>query len=254
MLGSFKKIFNQKEKTRNLDPNTNPKFLIIPNKIGALLANIKENSLLCTITFDGVDEEFNSSILAVQLKNQKIILDELFPLHGNNLVKEKDALKLSTIYDGVGLSFKLSNLKTGRSREINFYKADIPGRIYYPQRRTYPRLQIPKMKIAFSGIVSGLNEYISGYVFDVSKEGISVTSLNNRNKIQRGDLIKDCKIILDKNTIEFDIIIRLVRDADLGIGRTQIGGCFKKISSRNQSRLEKFIANLERKKVTETSS
>ena len=74
---------------------------------------------------EGVTEEFSSSILDIQLDNNLIILDELFPKHGNNLLINKK-IKLSTIHNGIRLALMLSDVISGSSRGIAYYKSAYP--------------------------------------------------------------------------------------------------------------------------------
>lgn len=254
MLGALKHFFVKKVDSDSeiYEPeltNTNPNFLTNPEKINQLLKEIEDKSPLCIINIEGTSEEFSSSILDVQLQSGQIIIDELIPPQGNNLLIKKNKLKLSTIHKGIRLAFSLSNMETGSSRGIAYYKSAIPNRIYYPQRRSSPRITLISLNLTFSGISKRTQSSIGGNIFDISRTGIGITISNNRFRLQRGDLIVNCRVNLDDSTISFDIIIRFVKTPTQGLGKTIIGGYFENLSSKDQHKLEQFVISLEREEI-----
>lgn len=256
MMGIIKKLLKKKEKPTEQgsefyhpEQNSNPNFLTDPGKITRLLKNIEEASPLCTISIDGSTEHFSSSILDIQIDSKQIILDELLPKHGNELLISENKLKLSTIFNGIRLAFKLSDINTGSSHGIAYYKAAIPDRIYYPQRRSSPRIQITSLNIPFSGVSDRTKLSIGGYIFDLSRGGLGVNLSNNKARFLRGDTVKNCQINIDDHTIIFDLSVRFVKTSNHGTGRTQIGGYFENISSKNKKQLEYFVASIEREEI-----
>lgn len=256
MLDTIKKFFVKKadleatdSETHEFDSLSNPNFLTDPGKINKLLFDVENVSPLCTITFEGISEQFSSSILDVNIKNQQIILDELIPENGNGLITQKDELKLSTIYNGIHLTFKLNIISEGSSRGIAYYKAPFPSRIYYPQRRKSPRFQINFLNIPFSGISARTQSSVGGYIYDLSRSGIAINMQNNRARIQRGNSIKDCKISIDDYTVVFDLSVRFVKKIDSNSGKILIGGYFENIPAKKLLKLTHFIATLEREEI-----
>ena len=250
MLEKLKNFFKKKQKpgTYDSDPATNPNFLTDPDKIISLLQDIEHASPLCNINIEGITEEFGSSILDVQINNKQIILDELSPKHGNELLIDKK-IKLSTIHNGIRLALMLSDIKIGSSHGIAYYKSAIPNRIYYPQRRTIPRMQLDAVDTLFSGVSNRTNSSVVGRVFDLSINGIGIVIPNNRTRIQRGDLIKNCRITLDNHAINFDLATRFVKTINQESGKTQIGGYFENITSTDQNKLEYFVVTLDREEI-----
>lgn len=255
MLGTLKGFFNKKDDLNDEEselyepkPSKNPNFLTDPSKINKLLEEIEESSPLCTIIIDGIAEEFSSSILDIQLQNKQIILDELIPKHGNELLAKK-TIKLSTTCNGIRLAFKLDNIIPGSSRGIAYYKVSIPNRIYYPQRRKSPRIQLHSLNIPFSGTSSRTKASVGGTIFDLSRTGIGINIPNNRARFQRGDLISNCKINLNNSYLSFELAVRFVKNSQSGSGKTQLGGNFENISTKNRHKLEHFVASIEREEI-----
>ncbi len=257
MLGTLKNLFGKEKNNEKSDSEdgyeprlpSNPNFLTDPYKISKLLQDIESVAPLCTITFEGCQEEFSSSILEIKTNTQQIILDELIPEHGNELLHTQKPLKLSTYYNGIHLAFKLNKIQIGSSRGIAYYKADFPQRIYYPQRRKAPRLEISSINIPFSGISGKNNSSIGGTVFDLSRTGIGIYLPDNRSRIQRGDTIKKCRIVLDEYRMEFDMAVRFVKKGSTNSVQTIIGGYFENLSNKSQNKLSFFVATLEREEI-----
>lgn len=262
MLKTLKKLLGTEKNTVRSEAEaiyhpklpSNPNFVTEPHKIAKLLQDIEATSPLCTITFDGMKEEFSSSILTVNTLENQLILDELLPAQGNTILQRKKSLKLSTHFNGIHLAFKLGNVKTGSSQGMAYYKADFPNRIYYPQRRKAPRIEITTIYIPFTGIASKNNISIGGSVFDISRSGIGIKLPDNRSRIQRGDVIKKCNITLDDYTLEFDLAVRFVKRIGAGNPQTNIGGNFENLSTKSQNKLSYFLASLERQEIRKQKS
>ncbi|NJA08366.1 MULTISPECIES: flagellar brake protein [Methylomonas] len=232
----------------------NPNFLTDPDRIAKLLAEIETGSPLCTIQIEGCQEDFSSSILGVKLDKNAIILDELVPKHGNDLLLRSRSLKLSTFHKGIHLSFNLSAIEIGHMRGISYYKAPFPDRIFYPQRRRSPRLEIATLEIPFNGIVQRTGMSIGGYLFDLSRGGAGINIPANRARVQRGDKIKGCQIQFEDYAMDFDLIVRFVKPIGQSSSKVQIGGFFESLSSKSQSKLSYFITSLERVEIRKQKS
>ncbi len=228
---------------------SNPNFLTAPHKITKLLQDIEKASPLCTIVIDDSKEEFSSSILNIQTAKKLILLDELTPQHGNKLVREKKTIKLSTYFNGIHLAFKLNKIQFGSAQGIVYYKADFPERIYYPQRRKSHRIEIKSLRIPFSGIANKNDASIGGHVFDLSRGGIGIKLSDSRVRLQRGDILKNCRFTLDDYCMEFDLIVRFAKRIGSTDPQTIIGGYFENTPPKSLNKLSYFITALEREEI-----
>lgn len=227
----------------------NPNFITEPDKIAKLLSEIEHGSPLCSVQVHPPGEDFSSSILGVKQDKRIIILDELMPKQGNDLLLLNRSLKLSTFHKGIHLSFNLSGIEVGHSRGINYYKAPFPERVFYPQRRRTPRLEISSIDIPFSGVVQRTSSTIGGSLFDLSRGGAGVYVPVNRARVQRGDTIKNCQMTIEDYTMDFDLSVRFVKPVSPASTKVQIGGLFENLSAKSLSRLSYFITSLERVEI-----
>jgi c-di-GMP-binding flagellar brake protein YcgR len=257
MFNKFKSLFSKTEEDRekeheehdDLSPFENPNFITLPEKIVTLLTEIEQSSPLCTVQIEGSSHEYNSSILGIKPEKNLIILDELVPKEGNQALENTRALKLLTFHKGIHLSFNLTEIEMGHSRGISYYKAALPDRIFYPQRRRSPRIEISSIDIAFIGTSERTNVSVSGYLFDLSRGGAGIDLPLNRARIQRGDIIKNCQISFEDYAMDFDFAVRFVKPISLNSSKVQIGGFFENLSSKSQSKLSYFITSLERVEI-----
>lgn len=255
MFDKLKSLFAKKESDSSsednddLSPFENPNFITSPDKIVNLLSEIEQSSPLCTIQIDGAPQEYNSSILGIKPEKNLIILDELVPKEGNTELEATRSLKLSTFHKGIHLSFNLSDIEMGHSRGISYYKTTLPDRIFYPQRRRAPRIEISSIDIAFNGVSERTGISVSGYLFDLSRGGAGIDLPVNRARVQRGDIIKNCQITFEDYLMEFDFAVRFVKPTSPNQPRVQLGGFFENLSSKSQSKLSYFITSLERVEI-----
>lgn len=260
MFNKFKSLFARREATPNpnenddLSPFENPNFITSPDRIVNLLAEIEQGSPLCTIQIEGAPHDYNSSILGIKTDKNLIVLDELVPKEGNAALEATRTLKLSTYHKGIHLSFSLSGIELGHSRGISYYKAALPNRIYYPQRRHSPRIEISSIDIAFTGVSERTGISVSGYLFDLSRGGAGIDLPVNRARIQRGDIIKNCQINFEDYVMDFDLSVRFVKPASSGSSKVQLGGFFENLSSKSQAKLSYFITSLERVEIRKQKS
>lgn len=254
----FNKLKNLFIKTRELetaeDPDElkrvdNPNFITERGKIISLLADIETNSPLCTIQIENSNDEYSSSIIGLKPDKNLIILDELVPREGNSILQNARSLKLSTFHKGIHLAFNLFNIESGYSKGILYYKAPLPDRIFYPQRRRLHRVEINSIDIAFNGISERTGISVNGYLFDLSRSGAGINLPNNRARIQRGDIIKNCQITFDDYVMDFDFSVRFVKQAAVASSKVQIGGLFEKLSNKSRTKLSYFVAALEREEI-----
>lgn len=255
MLETIKRIFSKTASVEveavddDLSAIENPNFLTDPEKIVKLLGEIENSSPLCTIQIEGSGEEYSSSILGIKAEKNAIILDELIPKEGNTALQSQKALKLSTFHKGIHLSFSLTNIETGHSRGITYYKALIPERIYYPQRRRSPRIEISSIDIPFNGVAQRTGISVGGYLFDLSRGGAGIQVPVNRARVQRGDKIKNCQISFEDYVMDFEFSVRFVKPITVGSSKVQIGGFFENLSPKSQAKLSYFITSLERVEI-----
>ncbi len=251
MLDTLRQLFVQHEakhpKEIGISNNDdNPNFVTDPDQIIKLINAIAASPHLCTVTFSGSKKPFTTSIIELQTDKNHLVLDEIRPIKGNELLHKKRVLKLSTFLNGVHLAFLLRIIGHSNNSTPFHYTASLPQRIYYPQRRTAPRIFIRSTALKFRTTSCLGGTSLLGSVFDLSRNGACINITSPREPaIARGDVIKDCYIELpDELNLHFDLSIRFSKTNRNN--KAQIGGYFVNLPPQNQKKLDSFIAKLER--------
>ncbi|MGZ8903961.1 MAG: flagellar brake protein [Methylobacter sp.] len=260
MLGAIRKIFSrhsgqdESSVTTNLTigrpHDDNPNFITNPETVIKLLRQIMAAPPLCSVTLNNSSKTFFTSILDIQEENSLIILDKLSPNSGNKVLLKNKELKLSNCINGVQLSFKLKEVSIENSQEAVLYKAHFPEKIYYPQRRSSPRITTDSTLIHFQGTSRDAKTIIGGYVFDFSRNGVRVNIYSDRINIERGDKLTNCLVNLPNNhTLSFDLTVCFSKKLNPAIRQKQLGGYFDNLSPQNQKKLDHYISALEREQI-----
>jgi c-di-GMP-binding flagellar brake protein YcgR len=256
MITTLKKIFTKKKTIEDSsdfvqEVNDNPNFVTEPVKILQILKAIESDSGFCTIELNNSDQTYNSHIIDVQEHKKIIILDELMPNSGNQLLQQSKQLKLTTYLNNIHLSIALTGLTAGHTQGMGYYKAPFPQRIYYPQRRKSPRITLTTHKMTFQGTSNRTNFSVGGTVVDISRHGIGIIIDNSIARIQRGDQLSHCILTLpDYSKIHFDLVVRFSKPYSNSRTKLIIGGHYSEIkSSKEQKQLEHFFAFAERSEI-----
>ncbi|NOT11304.1 MAG: flagellar brake protein [Methylococcaceae bacterium] len=252
MFGTLRKVFIPETDQENsyLAEKDNPNFITDPNKIVTLIQQIIESPPLCTVSIPNCNTAFFTSILEIRPEKGVLIFDSLMPQHGNKLLNQIDALKLSTFINGVHLSFLLQEVTTERLFSQTVYQALLPQNIYYPQRRSSPRIQTDLNTISFHGVSRNTGIPLKGYVFDISRTGLCVNFSRSGNNVQSGDKLTSCLIHLpDEYTFAFDLSLRSVRKSSLNNLQRMAGGFFNGLTPQMQHKLDRAISALERQQI-----
>lgn len=228
----------------------NPNFVTDPLRIITLLQQVMELPPLCSATLVNSNIIFLTSILNIQAENDLIIFDKLAPPSGNNILAKNRSLKLSTVLNGIPLTFDLKDIIIDRSQSPIVYTAHLPKKIYHPQRRSSLRIGTHSTATDFQGTSNVGEMLLKGYVFDFSRGGIAVNFSTDCGDLLRGDTLTNCLINLPGNQIlSFDLSVRSVKNISRDNPKKQIGGYFENLSPQNQKKLDHFISALEREQL-----
>ena len=260
MFSALKKIFSTTEiiqnKTAVISSEAqsnlpkNPHHVTETSLIAKILREIAADINLCTIEIEAFNEKFTSTILQVKQEQGLFVLDELTPFHGNDFLIAKNGFKLTTRLRGMHVTFEAENIDQGILNNIAFYNVDLPKKVYYPQRRVAPRLPFVSLKIPFHAVSEKNDRTITGEVCDISRGGIGITLADNRARVQRGEILTNCRIKLPNSLeVNFDLTVRSVKPNVRNRPKIQIGGHFSSLPSKISKKLDYFLASLEREEI-----
>lgn len=249
MWNPLSKIIGRFQHRPKPRPSHSAKFVTEQPGILKLIQTIHESAQPCLVTITGSKKIFSTFLVDFQPEQGHLILNELKPNEGNTVLQHVKTLKLSGFVNGVQLAFKLNLLDYGLNRGTYYYKTDLPDRIYYPQRRSSPRIfVVDTEKIHFQAYASSDKPTFTGDIYDLSRGGICINITDLTIILERGDVIENCKMRLpDEYCITFSLAVRSIKV--LNSRKTQIGGYFLSMPPKHQRKLEAFLALLERKSI-----
>ncbi len=134
------------------------------------------------IIIDGSDDEFHSAITQTNLKNNSFFLDKVIPDFGNDLIRSGKRFNVECRSQGVHIAFRVD----GRLRyqpDNQQYRAELPGEVFYLQRRNAYRVQIPPAhEINVTVTMNDTGEEITGRLHDISCNGFKAEFSENIKK------------------------------------------------------------------------
>ena len=134
------------------------------------------------VAIDGSEEEFHSAITQTNLKSNSFFMDKVIPEFGNDLIRSGKRFTVECKSQGAHINFRLD----GRLRyqpDNQQYRAELPSEVFYLQRRTAYRVQIPPAhEINVILRMSDTQEDITGRLHDISCNGFKAEFDQNIKK------------------------------------------------------------------------
>jgi c-di-GMP-binding flagellar brake protein YcgR len=112
-----------------------------------LLQSLIRRRGLVSIVIPGSDVQFTSTVLSVDPQNSTLLLDELFPQAGHDLLLEAGELQLFAHTGGGALEFSARLAEHEEADGLTFYHLHLPEMINYMQRREDHRIVVSKLEI-----------------------------------------------------------------------------------------------------------
>ncbi len=218
-----------------------------PGSIGLLLDRVQQKHCLLSIRIGDIDEIFSSIILEVDSRRRFIVLDEITPAEGQAYLHLDSRIHVDTRVDGIELHFDCQVTGISESDGAPYYKVPFPAQIQHTQKRRYYRALIPLTKSV--PIVLQTQEFgtLHGELRDISVGGFSARLLNGATElISNGTSIQRCLITLPSGA-KISASIEICHLDDVESARSpRIGARFYNLGRRDERRIEKFVAALDR--------
>ena len=160
-----------------------------------MLTRLMEKRDLLTISIEGSQEKFTSTIIEVDVKAGQVHLDELMPRLGNKLMVDKCRFQVSGRLDGINIDFNMSLVDTLRHGGIVDYVVSIPKAVNYWQRRDSHRVRLPMTPSFRATLVSRDNVVAEGLLRDISHGGAQLI-LKSGTTVTSGKMLYECAVEL----------------------------------------------------------
>lgn len=146
-----------------------------PVKISRILARFTRRYTPVRIRIPGHKEHYNSCIVNVDGKH--VLLDELLPSTGHQLLVTEGALQVTGNHDGIVIQFFTTLEHVDDKDKIITYYMKLPSVLEYQQRRQGFRVPIPMSRKLHVIIDNDSDEVARGELHDLSHGGAGIIYL-----------------------------------------------------------------------------
>ena len=153
-------------------PHSDSELVTDRVRIAALLERLTRQHTLLEVAIPGKPQRFTSSVVAVQ--DDHVLLDELMPAEGHQLLLEVRNVQVSGKLDGVDFRFIATLEDVDKADGMITYRVNLPARLEYRQRRMDYRAHIPIARKLRVIIDAGDADEIEGELYDLSLGGVGM--------------------------------------------------------------------------------
>ena len=217
------------------------------DEIVSLLKKIYSHHSLLTVSIDTSEACFGSTIIEINNDEKYLVMDELYPTEGHNLIGVGTTISVSAHHSGAFVNFSGKIEAIGSNEDAAYYKINIPGEVEFHQRRNTYRVATSISKPIVVNLLNEEDVLISAELRDISLGGVCLRMKDLPHvSIRDGDHIPTCliKISNDRKIMGAINICHVERIKETGSLR--IGAEFASLSKFDQRELEHLIATLDR--------
>jgi c-di-GMP-binding flagellar brake protein YcgR len=216
-------------------------------RIANLLQPLLQKRSILNVSLSGKNEKFSTALLQINSDNSFILLDELVPRHGNNVVTPSTDLFISAQISGIDLNFKSKIIEVGSNKGVALYKVAFPDTLNYHQRRKAFRAPVGPAHSYAITIKVPTGQHYEGELHDISVTGMCVRFPQKTILPDKWPKQTTCEIHLPTGKT-LNAQFRVCHIAKDGSGKCiYLGGLFLQLDKSQQRTIEKFVIELQRK-------
>lgn len=155
-----------------------------PAKISRLLKGFTKRYTPLTARVPGQKEAYTSCIVDIDKKH--VLLDELLPNSGHELLVAEGALQVTGMLDGVAIQFFTTLKRVDDKGKMLTYHMKLPTLLEYRQRRQNFRVRIPMTRKLPVTIVNKNGKMVKGELHDLSHGGAGMLFLADKTIMESG--------------------------------------------------------------------
>ena len=220
------------------------------SEVESLLKKLNKNHTLLSIRLGDNNKTFGSMLLEINLEQDYLVLDEIYPRHEIKKSLLNCKLAIDAQLDGIELEFRAQIQAIAEQEGVEYYKVSFPKSLFFYQRRASFRVGVgisTAIPVALSTIDDVL---LHAELRDISLGGISAR-INTpvAGNFEVGQEIPTCVIqTSDNKKIVCSLEIARIEAQD-NAQSIRIGARFIRLSSSDRHELSRFIAKLERENI-----
>ena len=214
-----------------------------PARVSRLLERLAKRNALLTVEIPGHQEHYTSSIVSVD--TPYVLLDELLPPSGQQLLLKERTLQVTGKLDGIDIRFITTLERVDNRNNMVTCHMNLPGQIEYRQRRLAYRAHIPMAQTLRVIIDSKDGTAIEGVLHDLSYGGAGMIFPGDPPVAEPG-LLYECAIELPDDVWLYCAIELRYSKSIRSRDRQLIGARFNELSPAQARLVGHCVSKLER--------
>lgn len=213
------------------------------------LETLQRRHSFIEVKFPRIERTFQSMILELHAEEGYVLIDELYPAEGRQLLLEGDVAEIGGKSTGVVVSFYSRLLARESAGEAPVYRMELPEEIGASFRRTSYRVYVEREAGLSIDIRKADGSSYHAHVINLSTDGIKISIAGDVSKdLKRNDLMENCVIRLP-NGIDIDchVDVRNVYAMRTPSLNTMVGGQLKLDLPSHRTKLDQYLAAVQRK-------
>ncbi len=222
-------------------------------QVAGLLERIRKARCLLNVRVPGERQLFSSMLLRVSSLDDYLLIDELVPRYGNELMREELEVTVSAFLQGVIYEAAAQVIAVGEENNVPIFRLELPPALAVMQRRQHHRVELPAGASMPVHCTVGSNRLVRGEVQNISLGGLCFqVDKRQARDMNVGAVIKRCVI---EPRPEMRIVATVqVRNASPPTTQSNIrrvGVRFLDMDKPAQAALHQLVIALERAEVQE---
>lgn len=239
-----------------MDKITNPAQII------GILKKIHKRRAMLNISVVGANsgsdigsdaaKHYSSAILEVKYDGIRgyIIIDELTPKEGHELLLKAGKLEVRLQLDGVKISCATTLESSGSDAGIAFYTLALPHEMDYLQQRANHRVRPSLVKPLTANLTHADETVFNGEIYDISADGLSIKLKSDllATTLKPTDILTCLFTLPPKEKIICKLEVRSIHAANQQ-NFMRIGVRFSSLPNPLQKLIQRYISTLEREQI-----
>lgn len=214
-------------------------------RITEMLLRIAQSRIGLSVHFSDHNVKYSSFLIEVNKNKRIIILDELMPRDGNDLLISNKMAHITAKLAGASIHFRGTVLKIENDSTHSRILMTFPERLLYEQRRATFRVRMNSGSIVSITIRADSQIEFQGYLFDISSSGIGAYVESSADLLVR-EQPYHCKIHLPGGKfVSGEFQVRFLKQ-DKKLNQLQVGGQFLNLPGPQRQTLDRFVMTLQR--------
>lgn len=222
-----------------------------PARVVPLLDRLAKRHTPLTVQVPGHEQLYTSYI--VDVDRLYVLLDELLPSIGHQLLLTERALKVTGKLDGIEIHFVTTLERVDVQDKVVTYHMSLPRQLEYRQRRLAYRVHIPMAKTLRVIIDNADGTVNEGVLHDLSRGGAGMIFPADNITVEKG-LLHDCAIELPGDEWLYCAVELRYSKNIPARNRQLIGAQFANLFPVQAQLISRCISELERELIRKRAS